>query len=406
MRSVPGPVFAFATVHGRPVALTKAKAVDFHELDASLTFMRLAENEPTDARSFMRIMGEFPGTENWFYVDQRDAAFIQSGRYPRHARGTNVDLPFWGDGRADWQRFDPAAYTFRSIPASRRPRALNPGRKRGHGLIISWNNKESPTWRKGPAEWSDGPVHRARLLERNLLGQLKNGKVDLTGLTGAANLAATADVRGQADYPWMRRVIARAPAQDEPFLRLLDEWSRSGSHRLDADGDNVYEQSAAVALIDAWWPRAVRAQFEPALGKELFDTVEDRVLGLGDFGWDWATHVQKDLRNVLGRRVRGRYSRTYCGGPGRGKPAKRARRRLRRRCRSRLLETLRQAVDAVKAKQGADPAGWKVPATCPETDPPSCDQNVPTTAGAVETPPFPWQNRGTFHQVDEVLGHR
>ena len=71
--------------------------------------------------------------------------------------------------------------------------------------------------------------------------------------------------------------------------------------------------------MDAWWPRFVRAQFQPALGKELFDTVEDRVLGLGGFGWDWATHVQKDLRNVLGRRVRGRYSRVYCGGPAPGR---------------------------------------------------------------------------------------
>src|SRR3954454_20328258 len=46
MRSVHGPVFAFATVHGPRVALAKAKAVDFRELDAAIPFMRLAENEP------------------------------------------------------------------------------------------------------------------------------------------------------------------------------------------------------------------------------------------------------------------------------------------------------------------------------------------------------------------------
>ena len=31
---------------------------------------------------------------------------------------------------------------------------------------------------------------------------------------------------------------------------------------------------------------------------------------------------------------------------------------------------------------------------------------VPNTAGAVDTPPFPWQDRGTYHQVVELSGHR
>ena len=166
----------------------------------------------------MRIMGEFPGTENWFYVDERDAAFIQSGRYPRHARGSDVDLPFDGDGRGDWQGFDPATYTFRSIPGSRRPQALNPPGERGRRPDRLVEQQGVAGWRKGPTEWSDGPVHHAKLLERNLLRPAaRAGKVDLTGLTRAANLAATADLRGQEDYPWMRRVIGRAPAGDERY---------------------------------------------------------------------------------------------------------------------------------------------------------------------------------------------
>src|SRR5204863_3728229 len=53
MRSVHGPVFEFGTVDGQPVALTKAKAVNFHELDAVLSFMRMAENHPMHASEFM-----------------------------------------------------------------------------------------------------------------------------------------------------------------------------------------------------------------------------------------------------------------------------------------------------------------------------------------------------------------
>jgi hypothetical protein len=198
----------------------------------------------------------------------------------------------------------------------------------------------------------------------------------------------------------MRRVIGKAPAADERFLKILDAWHKSGSQRLDANGDNLYDHGAAVALMDAWWPRAVKAQFRPALGKTLFERVVADVLGLGDFNdWAWATHVQKDLRNVLGRKVPGRYSRTYCGGP---KP-----KGVRARCRSVLLTSLRGAVAQVTKTYGSpDPAKWTVPATCEKSSPPKCDQIVPTTAGAVDTPPFPWQNRGTYHQIVELSDHR
>ena len=82
MRSVHGPVFAFATVKGEPVALTVAKAVDFHELSASIPFMELSENDATSVQSFKSIMGQFPGSENWFYVDRDNVGWIQSGVYP------------------------------------------------------------------------------------------------------------------------------------------------------------------------------------------------------------------------------------------------------------------------------------------------------------------------------------
>jgi acyl-homoserine lactone acylase PvdQ len=402
MRSVHGPVFAFATVNGKPVALAKAKGVNFHELDGVMSFIRLAENQPKSIKEFQQIMSPFPGTENWFYADRDDVGFLQSGSFPAHAPGSDVDIPFNGDGSGDWLGFDPGAYTFKTIKPSNRPRAVNE-------VIVSWNNKEGVGWRKGPAEWSDGPVHRAMMLQRRLEDELrvKKGKTDLVGLTRAVNRAATGDLRPEEPYRWMRRVIGRAQGRDEKFLRLLDAWRASGGNRLDSNGDNVYEHSAAVLVMDAWWPRFVRQAFLPALGEELFTMVERRVLGLGEFGWDWSTHVQKDLRNVLGRKVPGRYSRYYCGGSPTVQPVKGTSRAVvQKRCRAILLHSLRQAVQFLSDSRGADVTGWKYPATCPTTTPRQCIQNEPTTAGAVETPPFPWQNRGTYHQVNEILGRR
>jgi acyl-homoserine lactone acylase PvdQ len=401
MRSVHGPVFGFAKVKGQEVALAKAKAVDFHELNAAVPFMKLSENKATDPRSFMRIFGKFPGTENWFYVDHENVAWIQSGRYPRHAEGTNVDLPYWGTGKADWQGFDPEDYTFRAIPASHRPRAVNPS----DGFIISWNQKEAIGWRKGPREWSNGPVHHSMILQNRLFDQARKGggHVDLTGLTRAVNLAATTDLRGEEVYPWMRKVIGKVGGAKGKLVKLLDAWQRSGSNRLDRNGDNVYEHSAAVALMDAWWPKFVTAEFSPVLGDELFSLVRDKVLGLGDFGWSWSSQVQKDLRNVVGAPEKGRYSRIYCGGPRSIGAA--GSHKARAACRKVLLSTLGEAFDEVASEQGSDdPAQWKVHALC--DDPDTCDEIVPNTAGAVETPPFPWQNRGTYHQIDEIPGHR
>ena len=408
MRSVHGPVFEYATVNHVPVALAKAKAVDFHELSAVIPFMEVSENRATSARSFMRIFGQFPGTENWFYVDRHDVAWIQSGYYPKHARHSDVDLPWWGDGRADWQCFKPKSYTECDIPASHRPQTLDPS----DGFIISWNNIEAHGWHPAPTDWGGGPLHHALILQQRLMQQLKanRGHVDLARVARAANLTATTDLRGLDDYPWMRRAIGRTTGMPERILKLMDGWNRAGAHRLAPAGSNVYGHSAAIAVFDAWWPRAVTAEFQPALGRTLMQYVEANVLSLPTqgFSYDWTSQVQKDLRSAVGAPERGRYSHIYCGGPTAQPPSGlrgASLAKVHASCRTLLLRTLKTAIGAVEAQQGSkNPSAWKVYATCSGNS--SCDQEVPVTAGAVATPPFPWQDRGTYHQVAELTGHR
>ena len=104
--------------------------------------------------------------------------------------------------------------------------------------------------------------------------------------------------------------------------------------------------------------------------------------------------VQTDLRQVLGRSVPGRFSRTYCGGGSLG------------RCRALLSSTLLQAASEEAAKYGPSMSGWQLPTTCAVTTPGACDQIVPTSAGAISIPPQPFDNRGTFYQTVAVQGHR
>jgi hypothetical protein len=226
-----------------------------------------------------------------------------------------------------------------------------------------------------------------------------HGTTDLTGLARAVNMTATTDLRQWDVYPLMRQVIGHAGGEEGQMLKLLDRWHKDGSQRLAPSGSNVYGDSPAIALFDRWWPDAVQAIFQPALGSELFGQVESGVLGLpapGQFGgYDWTSHVWKDMTDLLDGTSRpGAFSRIYCGD---GTLAS---------CRAVLLASLDQAIAQTKAALGADPSKWQVEATCKITSPPSCDQEVPNTAGAVDTPPFPWQDRGTYHQVDELTGHR
>ncbi len=398
-RSVHGTVIDYARVHGRPVALTESHATSFHEVQSLLAFKRLAENRPTDGPSFQRAMRAFYGNENWFYLDNRNIAWIQTGSFPVHARGTDLDLPIWGTGPYDWRGFDPRAFTYRRLSYAHLPKAVNPKR----GYLISWNNKEARGWRAPAATWSFGPLQRSLLLERPLRAALRrHRKLALVDVSRISTRAAAADLRVTEDLGWLLRTIGRL--RDRPtaaLVRVLAAWRRDGAQRRDVNGNGFDENGPAIALMDAWWPRLVRGMFQPVLGARVVDAIRDEVNPLPDratstFFFDgWYGYVQKDLRRILRRPERGRFSRVYCG------------RGSLRRCRAALLSTLKAAAASVRTRYGSsDMAKWTVRATCPKTDPPSCDQIVPITAGAIPTPPFAFHNRGTFHQLVEVLGRR
>ena len=69
-----------------------------------------ATRSPTP-RSFQSTMGTINFLFNWFYNDERDIAYLQSGWFPLRAPGTDPSLPTLGTGPFDWRGFDPAAFT-------------------------------------------------------------------------------------------------------------------------------------------------------------------------------------------------------------------------------------------------------------------------------------------------------
>ena len=398
-RSVHGPIIARGTVRGAPVAFARARASYLNETRTAVGLSRMASGTLSGPRAFKHAAAQITGSYNWFYADSKHIAYLQSGLYPLRARGTHPDLPTWGTGSYDWLGFDAANFASRRIPPSRLPNAVDPA----SGYLISWNNKQAPGWRSSDADWQYGSVHRSQRLEKRVRHALAGrSKLDLGALAGIMGDAGTVDLRAQEVLPWLLRVIGDAPgAAAAPFVDALRSWERDGGHRRDRDGDGIYEHSAAVAIMDRWWTPLVRAIYDPLLGNALTDSIaavnEFDYLpnhGPDTFYYGWYGYVDRDLRTLLKTRVAKRPARVACG---RGRLAA---------CRAVLLRTLVAAGSATTATTGGSLADVRVPSTCPVAERPSCDQLQFTAAGAIETPPIPWQDRGTFQQVIEFDGSR
>jgi len=374
-RTDSGIVQARGTVDGKPVAFTAQRASFGKEVDSALTYVEIQDPQRIDgAADFQRAFARFTFTFNWFYVDHKDIAYQLGGTHPLRARHTDPDLPVWGTGRWDWRG---------KLSFAGTPKDINPRR----GWMTSWNNKPAPGFRSNDANFSYGPVHRVHLLN-DLMKRHKRseGKFSLVDLVNIMGDAGTTDLRGTRVLPFMLKAVGRP--SDERLVRavkLLKEWIRSGAHRRDKDADGSYEHSPAVALIDEWWEPALDAIFKPVLGDAygaLPTKHHDAPRAQGSaFQSGLYSHVNKDLRTVLGMRVRGKFSRIYCG------------KGSLKRCRAALTKSLDTAVKSLEEKFGADPATWDANE--------EADQIDYTAVGLQDQPNMQWQNRPTFQQILE-----
>src|SRR5438067_13592521 len=99
-------------------------------------------------------------------------------------------------------------------------------------------------------------------------------------------------------------------------MKTLVAWSKSGAHRRDLNKDGKDDDDPAIQIMDAWWPKLLTAEFQPALGKTAMDALQ-RMASFPDegssphapaFSDGWYGFVSKDLRDLFDRRhVRGRW---------------------------------------------------------------------------------------------------
>ena len=406
-RTAYGIVIARARIKGQPVVYTNLRSTYMHELDSALGFEMF--NEPAimqNPQDFMNAAYHVGYTFNWFYTDDKNIAYFNSGLNPVRAANTDPLFPSWASDA--WKGFHPAAQmtpasvTEQQTPESAHPQAVN------QPYLTSWNNKQAPGYNDVATGQEYASVYRSQLLDNNVNSQLaaSGDKMTLADLINAMATAGTQDLRGVEVLPYALQIIGQP---SNPTLATavneLQAWVASGAHRINRErvggpsGD--YDQTDAVRIMDAWWPLLVQAEFGPMLGSSLLGQVETDfpindepghgVSGahLGSaFDVGFYGIVQKDLRSVLGDNVAGALNRVYCGG---GSLAK---------CRAALESSLLQA-----AQESPDQV-YPADSVCAAGDQMCSDSIQFRPIGVISQPLMEWVNRPTFQQADEIQGHR
>ncbi len=343
-RTVHGPVFGYAKVHGRLVALTTKRASYGKDVLDLLFYYKLAHGEVHNIHQFFGAASLTPQTFNSFYVDDHNIGVYTSGLIPIQPPNVEQDLPVNGTGNEEWRGF---------VSAKHHPQGINPP----SGEIVNWNNRTEAGYEAPDDNWMFGPVYRSLMLTRDL-GNGRN--LQPAKLVAAMNEAATQDVREVTLEPIMSKLLrtGKAPsARDAAMLSLLDAWYRHGSSRLDrTDPSGVGEiTDPGAAIMDAAWPLLAGAWAKtvlgPVLSAELASLLTEYEAPPGGQEFGWYGYMNKDLRTILGEPVKGEYAVRYCGGGSLSL------------CRKLLWGAIDEAGNELEAKQGPNPAAWRASAT-------------------------------------------
>ena len=365
--TVHGPVSGTVTVHGRPYAVALDRSTRGDEPGGELALSDLDSDRVHSPQDFFRAVNQFGTTFNWPYIDSHQIAYFSSGKLPIMAPGTDPSLPALGTGRYDWRGW----LSLNAHPHMIAPRS---------DVLTNWNNKPAPGWGAASDNYGYGSVHRVQLYRGFTTGMHENDDVSIM------NRAATEDLRTIAVWPIIRRVLDGGPAPSAlaaQAANLIDSWRAQGASRIDLNLDGRIDAPGA-AVMDTAWDGIARAVMSPVLGP-LTDTLAHLIPTSSTPSFDpgWFGYVSKDLRTELGMKVRGPYSRRYCGNGSLTA------------CRASLWAAIGAAAAKLASTEGPNPAAWYSSATA---------ERISFTPGLI---PFTmrWTNRSTFQQVIEFSGH-
>ncbi len=349
--SIHGPVVGTATSEGRPVALTSKRST-FGRDGLNLGALKdMTEGDADTTEAFFEAADKFGFTFNWGYANREGIGYFASGLLPVRAEGLDRRLPTLGTGDYEWQGF---------LEQDDKPHTAGSPT----GRLLNWNNQSAPGFMHGDDN-QYGSVHRVENFDQ------WPDRVDLAGVVGVMNRAATEDVRSTV-WPVISDVLIGGDAPSDlakQAVALLDDWVADDAPRLDADDDG-FADSPGPLLLDEIFPAVDAAVREPVLGTAIASGVRFR-------GIDAASLIDKDLRTVLGQPVEGAFNVAYCGSGDLDA------------CRDALWAAVDETVAALAAERGDDISTW-----LPEA------QRLSFVPGLIPND-FRATNRPTFQQVLE-----
>jgi len=358
--SVHGPVFATATVDGKPYALSRERSTFGRDGLNLVALHDMTGGKAKSPKKFWKTANEFGFTFNWAYTSRNKTAYFTSGLLPKRARGLDRRLPTLGTGKYEWKGY---------LSRNEHPHAVGGP----HGLLLNWNNQSAPGFMHGDDE-PYGSVQRVELFDQ------WPKQAHITDNVGIMNRAATEDVRSPV-WPIVSDVLdgSAAPnARDQAVVDLLDDWVSRDAPRLDGDLDTYYDE-AGPTVMDRMWRPIATAVMAPQFGSVLGDL--DNVRGLGSLSGE--SYVDKDLRTLLGDKVKGKFNLAYCGKGDLGD------------CQASLWDAIDGAADSLETDFGSsDPSTWIGKASTTGFSPGLLPTRFPTT------------NRPTFQQVLEFQNNR
>ena len=435
-----GLVVGRGEVGDKEVLYTALRSTYRHEIDSARGFSDYNDPEKMkDAADFKRASYKIGYTFNWFYSDDREISYFNSGNNPVRPEGIDHNFPVRGTREFEWRNFDPDRLTADYTSPEKHPQADDPP------FLTSWNNKQAPDYRAADDEYAYGSVFRSEPLDDRIQKAIAGGaKIGLAKLVDAMEDAGTVDVRGDKVLPYLLEAIGPVGPNSnlaEPVDKLR-AWQADGAHRRDLKPhDGKYEHSEAVAIMDAWWPKLLEAQFGPALdpdgttpdqtdppkdgdtvdddqtqqGDPLFKQLQNLIPidnppnGYGDhhgssYRSGWWSYVEKDLRGLFARdSVKGPFSRVYCGGDENRDGTKDLCGNV---LRSSLADALGRSREESLYNDEVCEKATKDGQARPEDRQVCFDSILHAPIGGITQPLINWVNRPTFQQVLEIQGHR
>ncbi len=346
--TVHGPVVGYATVKGRKVAISSKRSSYGKDVLDLMFNRRLSNGSIKNPQSFYEAASKTPQTFNSFYIDNKNVALYTSGLLPMRDKRVDPGLPTKGTGQYEWKGF---------LSKKGHPHGKNPK----SGMMVNWNNSVAHGFGSADDEWGRaGSVQRVdmltRMLNRNKIkgkGK-KRGKLTMAAVTSAMNAGATQDVRAIFTVPLLAKLLkgSKAPsAQAKQMLNQMVAWNKKGGSRLDRDFNGEIDAPGAASL-DAAWPKIADAFMKPVLGPQLNELASlfsrfDQPPG-GQYS-GWYQYFDRDIRALLGKKVKKPFKVKYCG---HGKKAA---------CQKAVWKAIAAAGTEAAAKYGSDdPSSWRV----------------------------------------------